>query len=422
MKVLWVTPVAPLAVCSRLGLTPNYGGSWIHALLDVVGAERDLELAVVWAQRGRPDTLKFAAGGVTYFVTPEPGRFAARSQAMLRLNDEMALALGFDNDRRALRATAAAIDEFTPDVVQVFGTESRHALVAPLVRPPVVVWLQGVLNIYRHHFFGTMRAAERFRQPRMMWNYYRMLAAAAREREIFRRCRWFMGRTAWDAAQQASRQPRGRYFAVQECMRREFYDAKPWRLEETSTGTVFTTTSASLLKGTDVLLQAIATLAARHRHVRLRVAGVFQATNPVSRRLVRIANHLGLLDRIEFLGQLGPAGLVRELRRARLFVLPSFIENSPNSLAEAQMVGVPCVATSVGGVPEMVIDEQTGLLCPPGNSDAMARQMERILADDRLAVRLASASRTVAHERHSRPRIVEALLGSYRDICASGGQ
>jgi glycosyltransferase involved in cell wall biosynthesis len=352
-------------------------------------------------------------------VIPEPGRFARSGGAWLRLGDELSLLVGLDNDRQAVAEAVAAVEEYQPHLVHVFGAEHRYGLVAPLIQPPVVVWIQGTLDVYRHYFFGSMGLRERLRHPRVLWNYYRMVVGAARERKIYRACRYFIGRTGWDAAHQARLQPQGHYYAIQECMRPEFYEAVPWRREAALGSTLYTTTSGSLLKGTDVLVRAVALLRARYPDIRLRVAGVLERRNPVARRLFRLVRTLGLSGHIDFLGQLDSAHIVEELKQARMSVLSSFIENSPNSLAEAQLVGTPVVAAFAGGVQEMVTDGHTGFLYQAGDSSTLARQIARVLEDDDLAVRLASEARRVAQERHSRIRIVDDLIKAYADILKS---
>lgn len=70
--------------------------------------------------------------------------------------------------------------------------------------------------------------------------------------------------------------------------------------------------------------------------------------------------HLHVENIVSFLGPLNAAEMKKELLSANLFVLPSAIDNSPNALGEAQMLGVPCVASRVGGVGEMIPDKALG--------------------------------------------------------------
>jgi glycosyltransferase involved in cell wall biosynthesis len=101
--------------------------------------------------------------------------------------------------------------------------------------------------------------------------------------------------------------------------------------------------------------------------------------------------------------------------------MPSFAENSSNSLCEAQTVGVPCVAAAAGGTPSLVDDGRTGLLYPAGDATALADQVGRTLGDDLLATRLGAAGRGEALLRHARRRVVGDLLGAYRSILGLTG-
>ena len=96
--------------------------------------------------------------------------------------------------------------------------------------------------------------------------------------------------------------------------------------------------------------------------------------------------------------------MARELCRAHVFVISSYIENSPNSLCEAMQVGLPCVATYAGGIPSLVRNGSTGLLFPPGDAPLLAEAIARLFREDHLACRMGRAARIEASERHARKR------------------
>ena len=72
------------------------------------------------------------------------------------------------------------------------------------------------------------------------------------------------------------------------------------------------------------------------------------------------------------------------LARSAVFALPSEIDKSPYSVLEAMFAGLPVVSTDVGGIPEMVVDGETGFLVPPDDDVAIADAIEKLLADDAL--------------------------------------
>jgi glycosyltransferase involved in cell wall biosynthesis len=120
------------------------------------------------------------------------------------------------------------------------------------------------------------------------------------------------------------------------------------------------------------------------------------------------AHELGLNGRVRFLGSLPRDEVLALFRRADAALLSSAWENFPHTLVEALAVGTPAIATSVGGVPEIVTDGENGLLVAPGDSDALAEAIRRFLGDAELRARLAAAAASSA-ERFSAERIYGQL-------------
>jgi glycosyltransferase involved in cell wall biosynthesis len=100
----------------------------------------------------------------------------------------------------------------------------------------------------------------------------------------------------------------------------------------------------------------------------------------------------GLDGRVRFLGPLGREGVLTLFRAADASLLTSSWENFPHTVVEALAVGTPVVATAVGGVPEVVRDGENGLLVPPGDVDALAAAIRRVVEDGALRARLAVAA------------------------------
>src|SRR5690606_18797557 len=108
--------------------------------------------------------------------------------------------------------------------------------------------------------------------------------------------------------------------------------------------------------------------------------------------------------------------MVKEYLNCHVFICPSSIENSPNSLGEAQLLGVPCIASYVGGVPDMVEQEKTGLLYRFEEVEMLAQSIKRIFTDDSLAQKLSENGMVAASKRHDRHANMNQLLKIYRGI------
>lgn len=125
-------------------------------------------------------------------------------------------------------------------------------------------------------------------------------------------------------------------------------------------------------------------------------------------RLERLVTEQAI-DGVRFLGNVPSDEVVKALRVADVFVNPSTVDNTPNSLLEALLAGVPVVTTNVGGIPILVREGESALLVPPRNPDAMAAALQRVLEDPELAARLRSGGREVA-----RPFLWDQVYPAYR--------
>jgi len=159
-----------------------------------------------------------------------------------------------------------------------------------------------------------------------------------------------------------------------------------WGLSQ-DTPLIVTAARLSYEKGLPTLIDATAELAKRHPTAVTVVVG----EGPMRAELTRKIASAGLADRVRLAGFRTDMPAV--LAAADVFCLPSQMEGLPNVLLEASATGLPVVATRVGGVPELVVADQTGLLVPPGRADELARAIGRVLEDRALAERLGRAAR-----------------------------
>src|SRR5262249_8385776 len=127
--------------------------------------------------------------------------------------------------------------------------------------------------------------------------------------------------------------------------------------------------------------------------------------------LEALVQSLGLRDSVHFLGW--RSDLVRVFADLDVVALSSRNEGSPVSLIEALAAARPVVATAVGGVPEVVIDDETGLTVPSGDAAALAEAIVALLRDPARAARLAEAGRRHVYPRYDARRLVEDVRGLY---------
>ena len=161
-------------------------------------------------------------------------------------------------------------------------------------------------------------------------------------------------------------------------------------------------------KGHEVLLDAAARVVAGHPSVRFQIVG----DGPRREELVRRAEALGLSGKVTFLGHSDDVPAI--LRESDVFAFPSFMEASPNAVLEAMAAGLPVVASNVGGIPEVVTNGENGLLVPPGEAEALASGILRVLGDPALGAALGEAARRTAAAHFSFDRMVGEFDRLYR--------
>jgi len=164
------------------------------------------------------------------------------------------------------------------------------------------------------------------------------------------------------------------------------------------------------VKGCEVFLRAAALIAAQRPDIRFVIAGAGTG----ARSLRALATELGLDDRARFVGYVDPVAPV--LGALDVVVVPSLSEAFGLSAIEALALRIPVVASRVGGLTEIIIDEQTGLLVPVGDERAIAGSVLRLLDDKDLANRLTTEGVQLVEERYTDRRMTEGYLKLYEDV------
>jgi len=159
-------------------------------------------------------------------------------------------------------------------------------------------------------------------------------------------------------------------------------------------------------KGHDVLIDAAALVLQRFPDAHFDMVGGGSQLAALRQRATR----LGIVDAISFLGHC--ENIPSRLASADLFVLPSRSEAFPNAVLEAMAVGLPIVASRIGGLLELIDDGRTGILVPPGDASALANAIAALMANAVGAADLAAAGRESAR-RYSFPRMVAAFEALY---------
>ncbi|MCR4404994.1 MAG: glycosyltransferase [Candidatus Acetothermia bacterium] len=168
-------------------------------------------------------------------------------------------------------------------------------------------------------------------------------------------------------------------------------------------------------KGHEYLIEALRELKERG----LEFVALLVGDGPLRERLEESVQSLKLTEQVRFLGSRDHDEIPTILAITDVFVLPSLWEGLPTAIIEAMAAGCPVVGTAVGGMPELVIEGETGFLVPPGDPGALAERLELLLQDPALRNRLGEASADRVREHFSLERMVQQHQALYRALVES---
>lgn len=416
MTVFWLLNFLPPPMARALDLPVQASGSWVMALQQAL-EEQPVRLILCAYSPAVSETQRREIGGVVYLALPAAG------------------------GKEALQAALAAEQ---PDLLQIFGTENDHAVWALESFAPqkTLLYIQGLAGPCGEHmadglpprFLRRQRMKERLaartggatvRQLREG-----LLEKGEAEKKVFALARNVLGRTEWDKAFTASVNPQARYYKLNEILRPPFYSGG-WQRDPLRRPRIFVSQGNIPLKGLHRVIEALPAIAARYPDVQVDVAGwppprKGALLQPVMNWLAeypgyldQLARRLGVADRIRYTGVLNAEAMKTCFLQSSVFLLPSSLENSPNSLGEAMLLGMPCAAANVGGVPSMMEDKKEGLLFDPARPDQMTQAVLALLDDLAGAEAMGKAARARAMADHDPRAIAAAQMALYNQLCGA---
>jgi glycosyltransferase involved in cell wall biosynthesis len=415
MKILWFANT-PCGASSRLLGKGYTKGGWLSTLEQfLINAEGiELSVAFYWVKKLEP----FKERGITYYpVLPSRGgsKFARILARHTDRNDEPT----------ELKRLMEVVKTVQPDLIHIHGTEENYGLIQKTVDVPVVVSLQGVLSAISQKYFSgipksVLSKGESFKDKLLgstiSYQHRNIARNAIRERRIMAMTKNIIGRTIWD--QQVSRllAPDSVYHEVQELMRPHFFKAHWKKLAYGQTYRIVSTLGPGVYKGLEVVIQA-AQLLSEHTDLTFEwhIAGLDEQSDLVqtTHRWLKI----GIKDiPIVYRGSLDQETLTHLLVSSDVYCQTSHIENSPNSLCEAMLIGLPCVASAVGGTSSLLQNAKEGLLVQDGDQFALAGAIKALYSDIKLAVTYGTAARNRALKRHKPEDVLQTVLDLYHSL------
>lgn len=418
MKILWITnPIFP-ELSRALGHSVPVIGGWMYGLANDLSQTKDISLSIATSRPNvKPQQLTIK--GIEYILL--------KGQ---KVNTQYDSSLEVEWKK--------IIEKIKPDLVHIHGIEFAHGLALMKACPNLnyVISIQGLVSVISRYYVSGMSRKELMKnitifdvlkKSSILQEKRKFKKRGQKiEKEYLQLAKHIIGRTQWDRDHVKTINPNTSYHFCNESLRDEFYSSPKWQFHSKKNHSIFLSQASYPIKGLHQVLHAVYLLKDQYPNIQIRVAGddiTKTVTITEKLRLNGYGKYIkGLIKKyhlqtnIEFLGYLDSQAMAQEYLKSHVFVCPSSIENSPNSLGEAQILGVPCIASYVGGVPDMVDPGENGLLYRFEEIEMLAQRIKDIFENDKLAIKLSEGGIRSAMDRHDRTANTKRTLGIYKNI------
>lgn len=412
MRILWSVNVVLPDIAQLMNLKCGHSISWVDAMRKaMVKNHTDIDLAIVCyggIRTRKFEKLKFE--GITYYILPYALGYKKRWEYIIR--------------------------DFSPDVIHIYGTEKNHNM--ELIdnyktNIPMIISLQGIISEYTKHYYAQMSVKEIVQTYTLRDVVFRngifakknaFKRQSKKEKRMICKVGAVEGRSDWDKAISKSINPDVEYYYCPRMIRESFWDYC-WDVDDFEKHSLFVHQGDYPIKGLHLLIDALNILVKKFPDIKLYVSGdnIFDKKSFWERGYTRFIRkkieQYDLKDRIVFTGYLNAEKLAQKLRKMHVCVIPSAIENAPNALAEAMIVGTPCVASYVGGNADMLNHGELGLLYCYYEPPLLAERIEKLFSDDEMAFMYSIKSREYSRKKHEPAILEERLINIYRHLISS---
>lgn len=414
MKILWVCNVVLNDFADEYQIKKKPFGGWMEGMLHELEKREEIIVGLCFPIIDEARIKSGVHGGHPYYS------FHA-SIDVDKYDDCM-----FDEFR-------AILNDFQPDVIHIWGTEYKHswamvnACNALEIIDKVLIHIQGLVSFCAIHYALGIPEKYVFAKCGALPSIYEEIAdyqkRGINEKKTLKYIKHITGRTEWDKNCVRQVNKLAKYHFCNENLRDCFYKAEKWDITKCLRHSIFISQASYPVKGLHYFLQAIPMLCEKYHDLTVYIGGndpTQQNKNgeisPYGVYLLELIEKLDVKDKIRFLGQLPEEEIIAQYLSANVFVSPSVIENSSNSISEAMLLGTPVVASYVGGTPSIIYHGKDGFLYPCDAYYMMAMYIGSIFDDDVLAMRLSKNGIETATERHDCEKNADRLIKIYQGM------
>lgn len=417
-KILWTTNVIMPYPAKQIGRKPSVFGGWLVGLMKQIVNSKSYKLAIA-AVYGGNKLKRFDDGKVIYYLLPCK-------------NDTK-----YNGDLEFYWREVVA--DFQPDLIHLHGTEFMHNLALQNACPneKYLVSLQGLMGpISKKYLAGISKKEYRknmtprdFLQGSVLKEQKNFCRRAEYEKMILKNANAIVGRTEWDRVNSLKIAGNKPYYKCNEILRDAFYN-QDWNIRQIEPHSIYISQASYPLKGFHILLEALPKLVEKYPDLKVFVAGTDILDRSTLKKKLLYSGYAKILDKkikrhhlkdnIEFIGEKSENGVLEYMKKSNVFVQCSVIENSSNSLGEAMLIGMPCVASDVGGTADLLdVTKGEGLLYRFGDAKTLAELIGRVFDDFGLAIELGENAKKHAKIIYDRQENADTMLEIYKKVINS---
>lgn len=412
IKILWITNLLLPEAAELIGeKASNYGG-WVSSLAKLLSEEVDL--VIVSPHSG--NHLKISKGEkIKYYYLP---------------------------NKNIKQSFKEIITKENPALIHVHGTEYNYGMQCYEQFPDLdyIVSIQGLVSVIIRYYDGGINKLDNRIIPKIQLfitkfylNYSRknFLKRSKSEIEYLKNFKNIMGRTDWDKSHCETIGKKINYYHSNELLREEFYNSKKWDINNIEKYSIFLSQISKPIKGFLPFLMAVNIVKKKYPQLKIYIAGENIFEKNTLRKKIKyllygrmfqiLINKYKLNDNIKLLGSISSENIKNQLLKTHVFVCPSSIENSPNSLAEAQILGVPSIGSYVGGIPSMIDDKKTGIIYRFEEYEMLASNIIEIFENEKLCKILSENSINIAENRHNIKNNIDKIISIYKNVYKNRG-
>lgn len=416
MRILWVSLVEFPPLCKYLGKKVPVHCGWLYSSFKtLIDETKDFEIGVIVYSKIK-NYEKHIINGIVYYLIP--------SRSLTTIS------------RKQVSACKIAISDFEPDLIHLHGSEHSLAKAVCLAnngKYKILCSIQGLAGPYTRYADGGIDFKDKLFNITLIdilrgtyilnaKNQFRKRSEC--EEYVIKNITDVAGRTEWDHDHVLTINPRLKYHFLNETLRDAFYTLPIWDYSRCKKHTIFVSNSNSPLKGAHQVIKALPIILRSYPDTIVNFCGSsimnkdfntiihFQGYHKYLRNLVKKFN---LEKHVNFMGNLTEIEMKQAFLEANIYILPSAIENSPNSLCEAQILGVPSISSYCGGTPSLIQDKISGFLYRYEEYEMLA-QLVIQLFDRSDFKELSTKEQEIAKKRHDKIKNAEDLIKIYHEI------